>query len=93
MVMEITFDEYDDIVERGKDYPYDMIQITKLENFERLLEEEHGIEFLICLLEHGEFLTIEEQKVKKKLNQFLKEHLQFVEEHTEVMFDEQEEEP
>ena len=52
--MNITFEAYDEIVERGKEYAYDMIQIDKLDDFERMLNEEYGIEFLICLMEHGE---------------------------------------
>ena len=52
--MNITFETYDKIVERGKEYAYDMIQIDKLDDFERMLNEEYGIEFLICLMEHGE---------------------------------------
>ena len=61
--MNITFETYDKIVERGKEYAYDMIQIDKLDDFERMLNEEYGIEFLICLMEYGEFKTVKEQEV------------------------------
>lgn len=78
--MDITFDKYDKIVEKGKNYPYDMIQIDKLNKIERMVNEEKGIEFLICLLEYGEFKTVEEQKVKKEINNILKSHLNFIDE-------------
>ena len=73
--MNITFETYDKIVERGKEYAYDMIQIDKLDDFERMLNEEYGIEFLICLMEYGEFKT-----VKKHINEILKKNLNFVDE-------------
>lgn len=78
--MDITFEEYDRIVERGKEYSYDMIQINKLKDFERMLNEENGVAFLICLLEHGEFKTVKEQEVKKHINEILKNNLNFVDE-------------
>ena len=78
--MNITFEAYDKIVERGKEYAYDMIQIDKLDDFERMLNEEYGIEFLICLMEHGEFKTVKEQEVKKHINEILKKNLNFVDE-------------
>lgn len=34
--MNITFEAYDKIVERGKEYAYDMIQIDKLDDFENI---------------------------------------------------------
>lgn len=81
--MDITFEEYDRIVERGKDYAYDMIQVDKLEGFERMLNEEYGVAFLICLLEHGEFKTVGEQKVKAHINELLKKNLNFVDEEAD----------
>lgn len=78
--MNITFETYDKIVERGKEYAYDMIQIDKLDDFERMLNEEYGIEFLICLMEYGGFKTVKEQEVKKHINEILKKNLNFVDE-------------
>lgn len=78
--MNITFETYDKIVERGKEYAYDMIQIDKLDDFERMLNEEYGIEFLICLMEYGVFKTVKEQEVKKHINEILKKNLNFVDE-------------
>lgn len=78
--MNITFETYDKIVERGKEYAYDMIQIDKLDDFERMLNEEYGIEFLICLMEYGKFKTVKEQEVKKHINEILKKNLNFVDE-------------
>lgn len=78
--MNITFETYDKIVERGKEYAYDMIQIDKLDDFERMLNEEYGIEFLICLMEYGEFKTVKEQEVKKHINEILNKNLNFVDE-------------
>ena len=78
--MNITFETYDKIVERGKEYAYDMIQIDKLDDFERMLNEEYGIEFLICLMEYEEFKTVKEQEVKKHINEILKKNLNFVDE-------------
>lgn len=78
--MNITFETYDKIVERGKEYAYDMIQIDKLDDFERMLNEEYGIKFLICLMEYGEFKTVKEQEVKKHINEILKKNLNFVDE-------------
>lgn len=78
-MIDITFDEYDNIVEKGKDYPYDTIQIEKMKNFERLVNDADGITFLICLLEYGEFNTVERKEIKKNLNELLKTHLNFVE--------------
>lgn len=78
--MDITFKEYDDILKRyeKKEISFEHIDLSKIEHVERILKMKHGIEFLICLLERGDFKTPKELELKKEINKLLIKELNFV---------------
>ena len=64
--MNITFEAYDKIVERGKEYAYDMIQIDKLDDFERMLNEEYGITIIMVLHEINQAIHFSDEIIGLK---------------------------
>lgn len=76
--MDITFEEYDKIVKRVKENGFciEDFDLSKIQDIERILGKEHSIEFLICLLELGDFSN--NLGLKKQINKILMKELNFI---------------
>lgn len=75
--MDITFEAYDKIVEKARENGFciEDFDLSKIQDIERIMEKEHSIEFLICLLELGDFKNL---GLKKQINKILMKELNFI---------------
>ena len=76
--MDITFEQYDKIVQEAKDHGFciEDYDLMKIKDVERIMEKDYSIEFLICLLEMGDFSN--NPDLKKEINEILKRKLHFI---------------